>query len=287
LKLGMSSYSLHRAIESGEMTVPDVIRWTSEQGGEHIEIVPIAFNLVDNPGLIDTIRQTADEAGIEISNYAVGGNFVAETDEQYRVQIEQVKRHVDIASRLGVRLMRHDAASRPKDQISIRQFEGDLPRIAEACGTIADYAKAYGITTSVENHGFYLQAADRVQQLLHEVNRENFKTTLDVGNFMCVDEDPVASTVKNLPYASMVHLKDFYLRPSTEDPGEGWFTTAAGNYLRGAIAGQGDVNLRQILLLIKQSGYDGYVSLEFEGMEDCKTGSRIGLDNIRRLWDEV
>jgi len=26
--------------------------------------------------------------------------------------------------------------------------------------------------------------------------------------------------------------------------------------------------------------------VEFEGMEDCQVGSKIGMDNVRRLWDE-
>jgi sugar phosphate isomerase/epimerase len=39
--------------------------------------------------------------------------------------------------------------------------------------------------------------------------------------------------------------------------------------------------------MIKASGYDGYLSLEFEGMEDCLTGTRVGLDNLKRLWSEI
>ncbi|MNN92610.1 hypothetical protein D3C81_2109190 [compost metagenome] len=60
-----------------------------------------------------------------------------------------------------------------------------------------------------------------------------------------------------------------------------------GNYLRGAIAGHGDLPLWDILRLIKNSGYDGYLSIEFEGMEDCRTGTRIALDNVRRIWNEA
>ncbi|TRC47294.1 sugar phosphate isomerase/epimerase family protein, partial [Mannheimia haemolytica] len=90
---------------------------------------------------------------------------------------------------LGVKLMRHDVASR--QDTSIIRFQEDLPRIAEACRRIADYAAQYGITTSLENHGYYVQASDRVQAVLHAVGRPNYKTTLDVGNFVCVDEQPV------------------------------------------------------------------------------------------------
>lgn len=287
MKLGLSSYSLNGAIRSGELTIVDAVRWVAEQGGEHIEIVPIGFSLIDDPDLADRIRQTAEEVGIELSGYLIGANFVTDSEEEFRARVDTVLRHVDIAARLGVTRMRHDAASRPIEDTSIRRFEEDLPKIAEACRTIADYAAARGITTSVENHGFYVQAADRVQRLIHAVDRANFRTTLDVGNFLCVDEDPVASVRKNVPYAAMVHLKDFYRRSSYLNPGEGWFRSSGGNYLRGAIVGQGDLDMREILRTIRSAGYDGYVSVEFEGMEECRKASRIALDNARRLWAEA
>jgi len=285
MKLGLSSYSLARAIQANEMSITDAIVWISNHGGEHIEIVPIGFDLNNNPGLIDQIRKQADESGIEISNYAIGANLTCDDESAYENEIQRVMKEVDVANALGVKLMRHDVASR--SDISIKQFQADLPKMAEACQRIADHAAQYGITTSVENHGYYIQASDRVQALIHAVNRPNFKTTLDIGNFMCADEDSVAATKNNISYASMVHIKDFYLRPSYLNPGNGWFRTTAGNYLRGAISGQGDIDMREVLRVIKHSGYDGYLSIEFEGMEDCRTGSEYGLQNIRRLWDEA
>lgn len=287
MKLGLSSYSLYKAIRDGQMSITDAVRWVGEHGGEHIEIVPLGFDLRANPELIGAIRKTAEEAGIDISNYAVGNNFVTETDEQFRAKVAELKEHVDIANELGVKLMRHDVASRPIEHTSIRQFEQDLPRLVEGCREIADYAAQYGIITSVENHGYYIQAADRVGRLVTSVDRPNFQTTLDIGNFMCVDEDPVVSVSKNIGLASMVHLKDFYLRPSGYDPGEGWFRTSYGNYLRGAIAGHGDINMREIIRIIRSSGYDGYVSIEFEGLEECQYASRLGLNLIRKLWNEA
>ncbi len=287
MKLGLSSYSLHRDIASGKLSILDAPRWIKEQGGEHIEIVPISFNLIERPELIDDIRRAADDAGIDISNYAVGANFAVEDEAAYRRTIEETKAHVDVAHRLGVKRMRHDVASRPPAEATIQRFEADLPKLVEACREVADYAAQYGITTSVENHGYYIQASDRVQRLVSAVDRPNFRTTLDVGNFMCADENPLMAVKKNLGIASMVHLKDFYLRPASSAFGEGWFRTAGGDYLRGAIAGHGDVPLEAILSVIKASGYDGYISLEFEGLEDCQLGSRLGLERVRTLWERV
>jgi phosphoribosylaminoimidazolecarboxamide formyltransferase/IMP cyclohydrolase len=91
---------------------------------------------------------------------------------------------------------------------------------------------------------------------------------------------------KNLPYASMIHAKDFHLKDSTYNPGEGWAQTPGGNYRRGAIVGNGDIKANQIIKFIKASGYDGFLSVEFEGMEDCFVGSRIGMENVKIFWNE-
>ncbi|MCT2196763.1 sugar phosphate isomerase/epimerase [Paenibacillus sp. p3-SID1389] len=285
MKLGVSSYSLYQAMQAGSMSLLEVIDWVAEIGGEHIEIVPLGFNFNDDPGLIEQIRERAAKAGIVVSNYAIGANFIVDSEEAYRAEIARVKREVDYAHALGVKLMRHDVASR--QDTSIIRFQEDLPRIANACREIADYAAQYGITTSLENHGYYVQATDRVQAVIHAVDRPNYKTTLDVGNFVCVDENPVVAVKKNIGYASMVHVKDFYIRPENRDPGAGWFRSSGGQYLRGAIAGQGDLDLWEILRIVKASGYDGYLSIEYEGMEDCRQGTRIAFDNVRRIWDEV
>lgn len=287
MKLGVSTYSLLRAIQSKQMSVLDVIQWIKEKGGEHVEIVPIGYSLDDQPELIDAIREKAQKKGLAISNYAVGANFIVADEESFEREIERVCRQVDIAYRLGTQSMRHDVASRPLAETNIMQFEADLPRLVEACQRIADYAAKYGMTTNVENHGYYIQASDRVQRLVASVDRPNFKTIIDVGNFMCVDEDPVVSVKKNMPYASMIHLKDFYLRPAEAPVGKGWFPTASGNHLRGAIVGHGDIDMRAVLKTVKHSGYDGYISLEFEGIEDCLLGTETGMDMARRIWEEV
>lgn len=288
MKVGLSTYSLQQALDRKELTVPDAVRWIADQGGQHVEIVPMGFTLIDNPALIEEIKAAAREVGIDISNYAIGANFaVQENAKTLEEEIQSVMRHVDVAAVLGVKLMRHDVAFRPAPEGTVAQFEADLPVLVKACQRIADYAAGFGITTSVENHGYYVQSSERIQRLLHETERENFKTTLDIGNFLCVDEDPVSAVKNNIAHASIVHAKDFYWRSSTRNPGEGWFQTSHGNYLRGAIVGHGDIDMPEVFRVLKQSGYDGYISVEFEGMEDCRTASRIAMDNVRRLWDEA
>ncbi|HTG68615.1 MAG TPA: sugar phosphate isomerase/epimerase family protein [Candidatus Udaeobacter sp.] len=285
MKLGISTYSLYNALNSGEMTIREAIAYIASIGAEHAEIVPMGFNLTENPELIEVIKKQAEESGIELSNYAVGANFSGLNEEQYEQELARLKHEVDIAAALGVKKMRHDVAS--SNDLSISNFLGELPRLAAACQAVADYAAPFGITTSVENHGYYIQHSDRVQALVKAVDRPNFRTTLDVGNFLCVDENPAAAVANNISFASMVHIKDFYYRPSTVKLGEGWFKSSSGNWLRGAIVGHGDIAMQQVLRLVKESGYNDFISIEFEGLEECRLGTRLGFEFVKRVWNEL
>ncbi|MFC4386651.1 sugar phosphate isomerase/epimerase family protein [Gracilibacillus marinus] len=287
MKLGMSSYSLANAIHSGEMSVLDVMDWTKAQGGEHIEIVPIGYTLTDNPTLVQDIVKKSKELDLHLSNYAIGADFLNGNKEAFQQEIDRVKKEVDIANALGVKKMRHDISFKPPSEASIEQFDQDLAQMVEACQEIADYAKQYDITTSIENHGFYVQGSDRVRLIIKKVNRSNFGLTLDTGNFLCVDEDPLCAIKKCLDFTTMLHVKDFYIREATSSPGKGWFTTTGGKFLRGAMTGHGDIDIKAILQLVKESGYDGDVSIEFEGMEVCQQASQISLENVQKILEQL
>lgn len=293
MKIGLSTYSLLKMLNSGEMSPLDIIDFIADNNGEHVEVVPFGFTLLGNDELTEAFVKRASERGLEISHYSILADLIKYNPDEYRAEVERVKSHIEVARKLGVKRMRHDvsAFARPSGMNGIVNFEKDLPLMVEACREIADYAAKYDIITTVENHGFYVNGSDRVQRLLHEVDRKNFRSTLDVGNFMCMDESPLMGTSKNLNYAEILHFKDFYLRPSNRDPGDttqfnclgSWFRTVGGDYLRGAIIAQGDIDMWSLAEIIKSSGFDGFVTVEFEGMEDCRVGSRIGMDNTRRL----
>ncbi|MBR5252782.1 MAG: sugar phosphate isomerase/epimerase, partial [Clostridia bacterium] len=44
----------------------------------------------------------------------------------------------------------------------------------------------------------------------------------------------------------------------------------------------GDVNVARALNTLKMHGYDGWISVEFEGIEENLKGIRISRDNILR-----
>ncbi|WP_274310101.1 sugar phosphate isomerase/epimerase family protein [Solibacillus daqui] len=289
MKIGLSTYSMVKKMRSGEMNVIDVLHWVKENGGEHVELVPYEFTVVDNYELAEQIKDTAAELGLELSGYSLPANFVHDTEEALLEEVERLKKHIDVINFMGIKVLRHDVTlfTIPKEDTSIHFYNKHFDKMVRGSQLLADYAKQFGITTTIENHGFNVQTSDRVQSLIHAVNRDNFKTTLDVGNFLCIDEEPLVGVQKNIPYAARVHFKDFYIRPYYENPGGGeWFHTVQDNYIRGAIIGHGDIKMREVIKIVKGSGYDGYLTVEFEGMEDCALGSKLGMENLKRLWNE-
>ncbi len=282
--IGLSSYSMQGALNDGRMDIFKVIDFVAANKGEHIEIVPMgSFILTGNDAFTADIVKHAKDAGIAISSYTIGANFVLDNPEDVKKEIERVKGEIEIAAKLGVTRMRHDAGWMAPGDSCYANYEKYLPVVADACRELADYAKPYGITTSVENHGYLFQGSERVQRLVLAVDRENFRTTLDVGNFLCRDEDPVIATMNNLPFASMIHFKDFYVRKNPPT-GEGYFQSSHGRFLRGAVTGEGDVDLPAITKLIQNSDYSGFLSIEFEGAEDCMIACPRALRNVRTLF---
>lgn len=287
MNLGISLYSLNGSVQKGNMDIPGVIEWIERKGAKHIEISAVGFDLEEDKDLCQSIIKKTKEVDIQVSNYLIAGNFIQPSATEFEKEIQRVKRHVDIAAQLGCQIMRHDVAQWEYREKDVLEFEGHFDRLVEACTRIAHYASRYGITTTIENHGFFVQSSDRVLRLIKSVNRPNFKLTLDIGNFLCVDEDPVTAVKKCLPYAEMIHFKDFLIRPSNRNPGDGWLTTAGGNYIRGTIFGHGDLDLYRIIEIIKGAGYDKPISIEFEGPEENELALHLGFNNAVRLWDEI
>ena len=202
--------------------------------------------------------------------------------EDLAAEIERVKRNVDIAAAYGCPILRHDI-SRGFGAGDPRSYEDAIEILAPAVRAITRYAAERGVVTTTENHGYFSQDSDRVEKLILAVNEPNFGALVDIGNFSCVDEENVSATKRLSAYARHAHVKDFHTKDAGADnPGQGWFQSRAKNYLRGAILGHGNLPVGECIRALAQGGYDGYLTLEFEGLEDPMQAIEIGMANLRK-----
>lgn len=288
MKVAASSYSFSRAMADGRLTQFGTIAKAKEIGLDGIEFS--GLNPADGESREDyakRVREECERVGIPMVNYCTGADFLRA--ESVEAEIERICREVDIAAVLGVPSMRHDATFAFKEGTRKWQgFDQILPLLADACRRVTEYAASKGIRTCIENHGQLVQESRRVEKLVNAVGHENFGQLIDIGNFACADEPSEIAVGRNAPYAVHVHAKDFHIKSGNGvNPGRGFFyVTRSGNYLRGAIVGHGDIPVKQCISILKANGYDGYVSIEFEGIEDPYEAIPIGMENLRRFIAE-
>ena len=294
-KFGVSIYSISRKIVSGEITAAEAIKWLAENGAECIELVPFGIDMLEVEQ-VELIANASQLSGVPIVNYSLNANFLQINADEYETEIARVKSHIDVAAKLGIATIRVDCAGyrRPIETNTIENFQLELPQILDTYRHLCEYAAAHNISVLLENHGFHINGGERVRQIMAAMSGvKNFGHQLDVGNFECVDDRAEIAAAKLLPFATTIHMKDFYIRQ--RDPGDAtqfdcsgaWFRSVSGKYLRGSILGQGDLDMYRIMGDIKKSGYDGYIILEFEGLEDCLYGTKVSLDNMKRIYNEV
>lgn len=293
MKLSVSTYSYSNVFGQNGFDTEKLFETIKNQGFEGIEFANVPFTN-ENFNSQDDIKtnevrlayahklnQMCVQSGLTPVNYCVGADFINCGDIE--AEIKRVCAEVDIAAALGVKSIRHDATYGPNAGAPLpKSFNAFLEPLAYAYGKVTQYAKKKGIVTLVENHGYFCQDSVRVEKLINAVADENFGALIDVGNFLCADENPVYAVGLLLPYAKHIHIKDFHVKSGMlPDPGEGFFRSRGGNYLRGSIIGHGDAPVYQCIRKIQSYGYDGWLSVEFEGLENAVTGTSIGLKNIK------
>lgn len=282
MKISVSSYSFSQYITKGRLTQFSAIEAAHKIGFENIEFTDLMPpEGVTKEEYAHQLREEADRLGMGITCYAIGACMACDTEEENRAEFERVCQAVRIAKILGAPVMRHDVFSKWSDKY--KNFDAVLDAMVPNIRAITSYAKALGIKTMMENHGFICQDADRVERIINAVNDENFGLLLDIGNFMCADEQSALSVSRCAHLAFHVHAKDFHYRPYETKTAEGFFRTRAQNQLKGSIIGEGAVPVEQCLSILKSKGYDGVCAIEFEGSEDCIEGITKGFNNLKQF----
>ena len=268
------------------MTAFECVAKAKEMGFDGIEFTDLpGETLEDQKKLAAEIRDEAARVGIEINAYTIGANLYRDTDEESDAEVSRLCSQLDVAKILGATVMRHDVCYKLGTTGNSRSFDLMLPTIAKNARRVTEYGASIGVKTCSENHGYISQDSDRVERLFNAVAHDNFGLLVDMGNFVCADENPITAVSRVAPYAVHVHIKDMMVR--SEPTGRCKNMTRGGNYFCGTVVGEGDVPVLQCLRIMKRAGYDGYVSLEYEGAEDCITGIARGLANVKEYLTKI
>ena len=287
MKTCISTYSYSKAIKKGEMTQYDCIDYNKKLGVDGLEIVILDGDVPEDHTFASYVKLLCDharEVGLEVPILTMASDLYLRPEADF----EMLKGYIDVAAENNIPLMRHDITFRFRGDEDVKSPYVITEKIAPIVRELAEYAESKGVKTCSENHGRVMQDSDRIEQFIAAVGHKNYGFLCDMSNFGGADEKSEVAVSRLIQHVCFVHGKDCFIKSGMQyNPGRLWGRTRGGNYRRPTIFGHGDVPCFQILSALKEYGYDGWISLEYEGWEDNLMALEIGTENLKRMIKDL
>ncbi len=275
MKLSTSMWSMDRTVQSEGLTQKDFINWASRAGLKYIELLSYYMDKENNlKDIIDLLKLK----NIEVSCYTILSDFSTEKPD-YNKLIEDMETAKHLKTPF-IRILGGDSNTCENDA---------RKNIATGISKAAAEAESRGLTLILENIGPYSCHSDQMLYFMENCTHTHLRLNFDTANPLLADEDPTEALRNQLPWISYVHIKDFiteddpsYASVSKADPGRIQNSTA-GKLMTGITAGKGSIPLKGMLSLLTSNGYDGFLSIEYEGTGDSVKDTKESLNYLRAL----
>ncbi|MBC8064366.1 MAG: sugar phosphate isomerase/epimerase [Chlorobia bacterium] len=279
MKIGVSMWSYVRAYNDGRLDIAGFIHEAKRAGADGVELLDFFYRdiVTDRHSAAQALRET----GLPCPIFSISQNFAKPTEEERRAQLDKIKFGVDEALLFDSQVVRVYAG----DVSEGITFDQARAWIVEGLSEASKYAHSKGIRLALENHGTLAGRGEQVKGLIEDVRRMAGNDALganpDTGNFLIVNQPSHEAIREVAKYAYMVHFKDF----APEPPGHGGFayTTVDGRKVVGTAVGEGTVDLAKCIRALKDAGFDGWLSVEYEGDEDPLAAVRRSIENARKF----
>ena len=252
MKLAMSSWSYHWAISKGEM---DQGQWLELCAGlelDGVELLDLHFPSL-SPRYLQAVLKKCRELHLEIAAVSVSNDFGVAEKRLRAANRKKVSQWIGLAKQLGAPVLRVFSGWPGVGNRLLYQKERSRlwPEMIRHLQSLAEEAGAAGIVLALENHnhGGFTRTADDLLQILREVNSEHLKVALDTGDYIVdtAELNGYAAVERMAYHAALVHAKLYELDGQGQDLKQ--------DYPR-------------IFDLLAGAGYDGYLSIEYEGPAD-------------------
>ena len=245
MRLACSSYSYHDDLDGGEMDVFEFLeRAETDLPVDGVELIEEHLP-DDDPETLSAVRETADSYDLDIACLSVFYNdFAKAARTDRREDVRTVTSWLDRADALGANVVRaftgfpglHD---REHGDPAVWR---DVARCLQEC---VDYAETCETTLAIENHNHdgLIRTADDVYEVRSRVNGE-LGLVLDLANYV----DGRESIERTRHLADHVHAAYEAVDDRGADPDHPYYA--------------------EELRALVDTGYEGYVTLEWEGEAD-------------------
>jgi sugar phosphate isomerase/epimerase len=256
-------WSVVSTIKAGKMDLPGFIDFAARQQAQGVELLDYFWK--DRDAEIPMAKQRIRDAGLQLAVYSIGNDFFQPDPAVRAQQVKAMLEAVDVANRLEVGLIRVFSGNAKEGYA----LDDGLGWIVDGLRQGADYAAQHGVVLALENHGLMAGRSDQVRQIIETVGSPALRANLDTGNFLLVNQNPTDAARSLADLIALVHLKDFR-RAGPQDV-EHVYRGLDGVGYTGTVVGEGQVDLATIVGILQAAGYDGWLSLEYEGGQDPVT----------------
>ena len=248
---GCCAYSYGSYLAKGKMSMEEFILKGVELGVLGVDITTYWLKSTE-PAYLAGLRNFAYRHGMPFSGLAIGADLCQSDDTKRAETLETVRKWVDATDRLGASHLRVFGDKLPAGATA----EQGIGWVVETMKPACEYAASKGIILGLESHSGLTTHASNIVEILRRVDSPYAGCNLDISNF---PENPYEQIELCLPYATHTHIRDFYGQPRQP------------------------LDLERIWQSFVKSGYNGYMSAEYEGTEDAMVGVPKLIEKIKAL----
>ena len=272
-RIAVSTYSYWQFRNKDLRSIEACIDLAAETGFDGVEILHRQIEREDNDQL-QRLKRRAFLQGLDLCGFSTHQTFLSPDKQVRQKNIDHTIRCIELAYALGIPTMRVNTGtwgtSKNFDELMKNKgieppLEGHtdeeaFPWVIDSLGACLKAAERCGVTMGLENHWGLGRTAKGVLRVVDAVKSPWLQVTLDTGNFL---EDMYEQIEMLAPKAALVQAKTYY-------GGGLWYTL--------------DIDYDRVVKLLRKHRYQGYISLEFEGKEDPKTGVPRSLATLRKAF---
>lgn len=268
--LGLAAYSFRQffrwnrgqeqppaADPARRLTPESFVDLAADLGCDAAELTSYFFAPDATADAMRDLRRRAFLRGIALSGSAVGNTFTKPAGPELDAEVATVKAWIDRTAALGAPHLRVFAGEVPPGD-DVAAARRRCIAALEAC---AAHAGKAGVMLGLENHGGIVATADGLLEIVRAVQSPWLGVNLDTGNFRVAD--PYAELARCVPFAINVQYKVEIQR------------TVGG--------AKEPADAARVVKLLRDGGYQGFVTLEYEAAEDPFLAVPRHLRELREL----
>jgi sugar phosphate isomerase/epimerase len=237
---GCCAYSYGSYLGKGKMTMEQFIAKAVELGVLGVDVTTYWLKSTE-PAYLASLRNFAYRQGMPFSGLAIGADLCQPEPTKRKEVMETIRKWVDATELLGASHLRVFGDKLPAGA----NEEQGIRWVVETMKAACEYAAGKGVILGLETHSGLSTKAANIVAIIHGVDSPYAGCNLDISNFR---ENPYEQIQTCLPYATHAHIRDFYGEPKKA------------------------LDLDRVWQMFAQSGYKGYMSVEYEGEEDAMRG---------------